>query len=143
MLREKIITASDRTKRANSSGLQKGELMRLYNPQRKKSRSPKLTPNWEGPGDQELNDVIYRIQHSPKSNMKGVHLDRLAAFKVVDGARRPLSMMSKVYSRAPTNSNKLNVSMSIALSGNFKNNSLWFCQVLQQNLEATCHNKEF
>lgn len=87
-VRSKIALASDRMKarydlRANSTGFQQDDRVWLYNPQRKKGRSPKLTPAWEGPYTviKRINDVVYRIQRSPRSKMKVVHLDRLKRYQ--------------------------------------------------------------
>jgi hypothetical protein len=87
LARKRIEIASDRMKarydlKANSSGFQPGDKVWLYNPQRKKGRSPKLTPAWEGPYTvvKRINDVVYRIQRGTRTKMKVVHLDRLKAF---------------------------------------------------------------
>jgi hypothetical protein len=68
----------------NSEGFQKGDLVMLYNPQRKKGMSPKLQTSWEGPYRviKRLNDVVYRIQNlsQRKSKLKVVHLERLAPY---------------------------------------------------------------
>ncbi|CAD7002032.1 unnamed protein product [Ceratitis capitata] len=68
----------------NSEGFQNGDLVLLYNPQRKRGFSPKLQCNWEGPYKiiKRLNDVVYRIQTvgGPRNKMKVVHLERLAEF---------------------------------------------------------------
>ena len=49
--------------------------MWLYNPQRKKGKSPKLSRPWEGPYVvvERLNDVVYRIQRGPRAKPKVVH----------------------------------------------------------------------
>lgn len=85
--RERIQLASDRMKarydvNASNSGFYEGDRVWLYNPQRKKGISPKLTPAWEGPYTvvKRINDVVYRIQRSPKAKMKVVHLDRLMIY---------------------------------------------------------------
>lgn len=87
LVRKKMDIASDRMKtrydlKANSTGFHQGDKVWLWNPQRKKGISPKLTPAWEGPYVvvKRINDVVYRIQRSPKSKMKVVHLDRLKAY---------------------------------------------------------------
>ena len=69
-------------RKASSGGFKVGDLVWLYNPQRKKGRSPKLQEPWEGPYAviTRINDVVYRIQRSKKSKMKIVHLDRLAKY---------------------------------------------------------------
>ncbi|GLV61283.1 hypothetical protein CBL_21105 [Carabus blaptoides fortunei] len=69
---------------ANSDGFKEGNLVLLYNPQRKKGSSPKLQAAWEGPHKvvKRLNDVVYRIQScvQRRSKMKVVHLERLAPY---------------------------------------------------------------
>nr|WPV71156.1 MAG: replicase [Ips erranti-like virus 3] len=87
-VRQKLKFASDRLKtrydkRANSSGFQAGDQVWLYNPARKKGKSPKLQRSWEGPYDviKRLNDVVYRIQRGHRAKMKIVHLDRLAPYR--------------------------------------------------------------
>ncbi|KAH1011077.1 hypothetical protein HUJ04_000516 [Dendroctonus ponderosae] len=49
---------------------------------RKVGKSPKLSPNWEGPYTviKKINDVVYRIQRTPRAKMKVVHLDRLTKY---------------------------------------------------------------
>jgi hypothetical protein len=44
-----------------------------------------LQPSWEGPYQiiTRINDVVYRIQKTPRSRMMVVHLDRLAPFQGV------------------------------------------------------------
>uniref|UniRef100_A0A2C9LTM5 Integrase catalytic domain-containing protein n=1 Tax=Biomphalaria glabrata TaxID=6526 RepID=A0A2C9LTM5_BIOGL len=66
-------------KRANFSGFQESDLVWLYSPWRRKGRSPKLQRHWEGPYRivKRVNDVVYRIQKSPRSKLKAVHVDRL------------------------------------------------------------------
>lgn len=88
LVRNRIKIVSDRMKarydiRANHGGFNEGELVWLYNPQRKKGLSPKLTPVWEGPYKiiKKINDVVYRIQRSPRSKMKVVHLNRLCEYQ--------------------------------------------------------------
>jgi len=69
---------------ANCDGFNEGDLVLLYNPQRKKGLSPKLQSNWEGPYRvvKRINDVVYRIQSasSHQRKMKVVHLERLAKY---------------------------------------------------------------
>lgn len=93
--RGRIAIASDRMKtrydvKANSAGFQEGDQVWLYNPLRKKGVSPKLTPSWEGPYSviKRINDLVYRIQRSPKGKMKVVHLDRLAPYHGEDCSDR-------------------------------------------------------
>ncbi|KYN22045.1 hypothetical protein ALC57_05561, partial [Trachymyrmex cornetzi] len=54
----------------------------LYNPRRRKGRSPKLQSNWEGPYFviRKLSDVVYCICKSNKHRNKVVHSDRLAPY---------------------------------------------------------------
>jgi len=86
-VRNKIKMESDRMKarydlRVNGRTFVEGEQVWLYNPTRKKGRSPKLLNNWEGPYKiiKKINDLVYRIQKTPKSKMKVVHLDRLQPY---------------------------------------------------------------
>ena len=55
--------------RSKAFTFSKGELVWLYNPQRKKGKSPKLSRPWEGPYVivERLNDVVYRIQRGPRA----------------------------------------------------------------------------
>ncbi|KAJ8973583.1 hypothetical protein NQ317_011837 [Molorchus minor] len=68
---------------SNNSGYQAGDEVWLYNPARKKGRSPKLQKTWEGPYTviKRINDLVYRIQRGPRAKMKVVHLDRLAPYR--------------------------------------------------------------
>lgn len=61
----------------------KGELVWLYNPQRKKGKSPKLRRPWEGPYVvvERLNDVVYRIQRGPRAKPKVAHRHRLWQYR--------------------------------------------------------------
>ncbi|KAJ8985420.1 hypothetical protein NQ317_017049 [Molorchus minor] len=86
--RKKLQFESDRLKtrydaRSNNSGYQAGDEVWLYNPARKKGRSPKLQKIWEGPYTviKRINDLVYRIQRGPRAKMKVVHLDRLAPYR--------------------------------------------------------------
>uniref|UniRef100_W8B595 RNA-directed DNA polymerase n=1 Tax=Ceratitis capitata TaxID=7213 RepID=W8B595_CERCA len=89
LVRQRTQVMSDKMKARydkamNSEGFQNGDLVLLYNPQRKRGLSPKLQCNWEGPYKviKRLNDVVYRIQTvgSTRNKMKVVHLERLAEF---------------------------------------------------------------
>src|SRR5215469_2910375 len=87
-VRNKIKLSSDRIKarydlRANSAGFKDGDQVWLCNPQRRRERSPKLQSHWEGPYrvTKRINDVVHRIQKSPKAKMKVVHLDRLLKYQ--------------------------------------------------------------
>uniref|UniRef100_A0A1B0DGB3 RNA-directed DNA polymerase n=1 Tax=Phlebotomus papatasi TaxID=29031 RepID=A0A1B0DGB3_PHLPP len=60
-----------------------GQDVWLYNPQRKKGRSPKLQSDWEGPYQvsQRINDVVYRIRKESRGRPRIVHVNRLAPYK--------------------------------------------------------------
>lgn len=86
-VRIKMKIESDRMKarydiRASGKTFEEGDEVWLYNPTRKKGLSPKLQQSWEGPYKviKRINDVVYRIQRSPKTKMKVVHLDRLRPY---------------------------------------------------------------
>ena len=81
-VRTRIKLVSDRMKArydraANTEGFQEGQLVLLYNPQRKKGLSPKLQTSWDGPYKiiKRLKDVVYRIQkaNSPNKNEGRTH----------------------------------------------------------------------
>ena len=57
----------------------RGAKVWLYNPQRKKGRSPKLPAPWGGPWEvtKQVADVVYRIQKTPKGKLNFVHHDGL------------------------------------------------------------------
>lgn len=84
---EKMKTRYDRT--ANHRIFGEGALVWLHNPTRRKGKSPKLQPSWDGPYRvvTAINDVTYRIQKSPRSPMKVVHIDRLAPYHGTNDAR--------------------------------------------------------
>jgi hypothetical protein len=82
--RDHLKIASDRMKERYDSSvdgalLERGDPVWLYNPQRKKGKSPKLTRPWKGPYlvIKRINDVVYRVQLSPRSKPKVVHRNRL------------------------------------------------------------------
>ena len=64
---------------ASGDELNKGNAVWLYNPQRKKGISPKLSRPWQGPYiiTKKLNDLVYRIQLGPRQKSKVVHRNRL------------------------------------------------------------------
>uniref|UniRef100_H3AH72 Gypsy retrotransposon integrase-like protein 1 n=1 Tax=Latimeria chalumnae TaxID=7897 RepID=H3AH72_LATCH len=79
-----LTDASIRMKRLYDVGtsgkiFQKGDLVWLYNPQRRKGRSPKLSRAWEGPYKvlHRITDVVYWIQYGPRTKPKVIHRDRL------------------------------------------------------------------
>ena len=86
-VRNRIKIESDRMKtrydiKATGRTFEAGEKVWLYNPTRRKGRSPKLQNAWEGPYNviSKINDLVYRIRRSPKAKMKVVHLDRLQPY---------------------------------------------------------------
>ncbi|KAJ8974284.1 hypothetical protein NQ317_013173 [Molorchus minor] len=83
-VRSNIQSASDRMKEtydigAQNDGYQSGDLVWLYNPQRRRGLSPKLQTLWEGPYEvlARINDVVYRIKKSSGGKPKVVHFNRL------------------------------------------------------------------
>ena len=85
--RTRIRIASDRMKRRYDVGsttekFQCGDAVWLYNPQRKKGLSPKLSTDWEGPYlvVKQINDLLYRIQKSPRGKSRVVHRNRLWSY---------------------------------------------------------------
>ena len=86
-IRDAGIKASERMKtrydrRANVPCFEEGTLVWLHNPIRRKGKSPKLQPSWEGPYKviTKINDVTLRIQRSARSPSKIVHVDRVAKY---------------------------------------------------------------
>ncbi|KAJ8937341.1 hypothetical protein NQ318_011845 [Aromia moschata] len=82
---EKLKMHSDKMKQrldttSTETAFEPGDAVWLYAPKRMKGRSPKLQKNWEGPYTfiKNINDLVYRIQLSPRSKPKVVHLERLA-----------------------------------------------------------------
>ena len=82
--RMRIRIASDRMKRRYDVGSTRetfncGDAVWLYNPQRKKGLSPKLSNDWEGPYlvTKQINELLYRIQKSPRAKSRIVHRNRL------------------------------------------------------------------
>ncbi|GFU12554.1 retrovirus-related Pol polyprotein from transposon 412 [Trichonephila clavipes] len=74
LARERIGRASEKMKtrydaRATGHGFHEGDKVGLWYPKRRKSLSPKLQTNWEGPCTvlKRLNDVVVRKQKSPHS----------------------------------------------------------------------------
>ncbi len=87
-VRRNIQQNSDRSKarydlRATDKGFEEGNLVWLYNPQRKKGKSPKLQSNWEGPYTviKRINDVVYKTQRNQRAKMKVVYVDRLSRYQ--------------------------------------------------------------
>ena len=84
----KIQCASSRQKRyydrkANGKSYNSGDLVWSHEPTRKLGRCPKLQRYWKGPFTvlQKTNDLLYRIQWSPKTKPKVVHFDRLKEYR--------------------------------------------------------------
>ena len=69
--------------KATMEPLEEGDQVWLYNPQRKKGLSPKLSSPWDGPFSvvQRLSSVTYRIRKNKNSAPKVVHFNRLWKFK--------------------------------------------------------------
>ncbi|KAJ8947967.1 hypothetical protein NQ318_021065 [Aromia moschata] len=85
--REKLKIHSDKMKQrldttSTETAFKPGDAVWLYAPKRTKGKSPKLQSNWEGPYTiiKKSNDLVYRIQLSPRSKPKVVHLERLAKY---------------------------------------------------------------
>ncbi|KAJ8948598.1 hypothetical protein NQ318_007602 [Aromia moschata] len=91
--REKLKMQSDKIKQrldttSTETAFEPGDAVWLYAPKRTKGRSPKLGLNlgwerdWEGPYTiiKKINDLVYRIQISPRSKPKVVHLERLTRY---------------------------------------------------------------
>ncbi|KAJ8961386.1 hypothetical protein NQ318_014631 [Aromia moschata] len=84
---EKLKMHSDKMKQrldttSTETAFKPGDAVWLYGPKRTKGKSPKLQSNWEGPYTiiKKINDLVYRIQLSPRSKPKVVHLERLAKY---------------------------------------------------------------
>ncbi|KAJ8959664.1 hypothetical protein NQ318_021852 [Aromia moschata] len=92
--REKLKFHSDKMKQridttSTETAFKPGDAVWLYAPKRTKGKSPKLQSNWEGPYTiiKKINDLVYRIQLSPRSKPKVVHLERLAKYTGHDPPR--------------------------------------------------------
>ena len=74
--------------RSNSVGFEEGEELSMYNPKRRRSRSPKFQPNLEGPYimEKENNDVVYPVQQEVRRRFDVVNLDRLPKYYCRDGS---------------------------------------------------------
>ncbi|VEN45006.1 unnamed protein product [Callosobruchus maculatus] len=86
-VRHNIRTAGDRMKMtydvgSSETAYQPGDLVWLYNPQKRRGLSPKLQSSWEGPYEvvKKINDVIYRIKKANGGKPRVVHFNRLAPF---------------------------------------------------------------
>ncbi|KAJ8952786.1 hypothetical protein NQ318_008103 [Aromia moschata] len=76
--REKLKIHSDKMKQrldttSTETAFKPGDAVWLYAPKRTKGKSPKLQSNWEGPYTiiRKINDLVYRIQLSPKKQGEG------------------------------------------------------------------------
>ncbi|KAJ8932556.1 hypothetical protein NQ318_004710 [Aromia moschata] len=85
--RENLKIHSDKMKQrldttSTETALKPGDAVWLYAPKRTKGKCPKLQSNWEGPYTiiKKTNDLVYRIQLSPRSKPKVVHLERLMKY---------------------------------------------------------------
>ncbi|KAJ8912632.1 hypothetical protein NQ315_015144 [Exocentrus adspersus] len=65
-----------------SERFQGGRCCLVYQPQRKKGLSPKLQRPWEGPylNVKKINNLVYRIQMSPKAKPKIVDVERFCPY---------------------------------------------------------------
>ena len=65
--------------RADDITFKEGDAVWLHNPRKRVGHSPKLMRPWEGPYTitKVINDVVYRIQLTPRSKAKVVHRNRL------------------------------------------------------------------
>ena len=86
--REHLKTASLRMKRkydirAEATALEVGDAVWLYNPQRKKRISPKLSRPWTGLFHiiKKINDLVYRIQLGARGKPKVVHRNRVRKYE--------------------------------------------------------------
>ena len=86
--REKLQLRSDKMKmrldsRQLTNTFNEGDAVWLYQPQRRKGLSPKLQRPWEGPYRiiKKINDLVYRIQLSPRAKPKVVHVERLSPYR--------------------------------------------------------------
>ncbi|XP_018347287.1 PREDICTED: uncharacterized protein LOC108751549 [Trachymyrmex septentrionalis] len=86
-VRKRVDIRSSQTKswydqKARQIHFKEGQKLWLYNPRRKKGRTPKLQSNWKGPYYvvKKLSASIYCIRKSNKYKNKVVHSDRLAPY---------------------------------------------------------------
>ncbi|KAJ8914866.1 hypothetical protein NQ315_014879 [Exocentrus adspersus] len=89
--RNRLLLTSDRMKmrldvKPGQNVFKEGDAVWLYQPQRKKGLSPKLQRPWEGHYliVKKINDLVYRIQMSPKTKPKVVHVERLSLYRGKD-----------------------------------------------------------
>ena len=66
-------------------------LVWVYNPVRKKGRSPKQDSHWEGPCTvlEKLPDVVYWVQLLWRGRVVVLHRDRLAPYRLASATEHP------------------------------------------------------
>ena len=108
--RENMRLESERQKRnydhrAQVRQFNRGDPVWLYDPTRKKGRSPKLQRPWKGPYivTSRLDDLVYRIQMSPRAKSKVVHIDRLKAYQGDDAPNWMTDLNQREEPRAEQN----------------------------------------
>ena len=89
--RESLRISSDYMKgyydlRADGKTFQAGDAVWLYNPRRKPGLTPKLMRPWEGPYvvTKAINDLVYRVQLTPRGKPRVVHRNRLWEYSGLD-----------------------------------------------------------
>ncbi len=77
-----------------------GELVWVYNPQRKKGRCPKLDSDWVGPCRilGRIGEVVYRVQLPPRGRKVALHRDRLAPYRGTASVQDPETQDSALTS---------------------------------------------
>jgi hypothetical protein len=90
--------------KAEKGGYQPGDLVWLYNPQRRRGLSPKMQRNWEGPYEvvKRINDVIYRIRKTPTGKPRVVHFNRLAPFAGDNHEEQRGATVRRIIAQEPT-----------------------------------------
>ncbi|KAJ8947540.1 hypothetical protein NQ318_005018 [Aromia moschata] len=99
--REKLKIHSDKMKQrldttSTETAFKPGDAVWLYAPKRTKGKSPKLQSNWEGPYTiiKEINDLVYRIQLSPRSKPK---LSIWKGSQSTQDIIHPIGLSSKIH----------------------------------------------
>ena len=84
LARKNLNVSTNRQKRqynrkSSFQSFEVGQGVWMYNPIRKKGRSPKLTISWEGPLAiiEKISSILYRVQKSLRSKSRVVHVDKL------------------------------------------------------------------
>ena len=93
--------------------LEEGTLVWLFNPRKKKGRSPKLVRPWEGPYIvmKRINDLVYRIRRNPLGKPKVVHRNRLWKYQGSQSELWPDNNVTSTYEdegEEPENDDELN-----------------------------------